>query len=143
MNIRERWRRAKAQRRKINEAINKQLTPEQKLALLRNREPFIVRFLPMIIILLILTVLLVAALAISGLGYGLKYHFGENVWENMMEAGRVEFGSSSGNPHLAVWALVGLAFFLLAIGLYDAFQGDKEETRLKREILGRIKAGRN
>lgn len=140
MNIRERWRRAKERRRKINEAIERGLTAEQKLVLLESRQPAILRNLPILVLMVFGMCALVFVWAIVDIGYGLRYHFGENAWENMVEAGRVEFGSGGGNPHIALWMLAGLAVFFLISSLYDMMREEKTVTKLKREILARLDA---
>ena len=133
--LREGWRRARERETRIDNAINTKLETEHKLALLRNRASPVSEFFPMIVILFIFALLLSSVIGIANINYGLKYHFGENVWENMRGAGKAEFGLNGGNPHLVLWVLFGLGFALFVLMLYRMFRVEKEIARLERRIL--------
>lgn len=78
----------------------------------------------------------VFALAMANIGYALGRHLSENTWENMVEAGKAEFSSGSGNPHFVVWVITGLSLFLFAIMIHGMACENTEETKTQTRNLG-------
>lgn len=127
------------ERRKINEAIERKLTPEQKLAIHRHHIPSL--FHTLIFIGLTISVILLAIIVIFN-HYGLEEAFGENEWGNFSEKGakRAVNETSVGIfPWLGVFVIVA---FLSLWGVQTIIWG-KRDIELKREILARFKAGGN
>jgi len=139
---REKWRQSKAKEQAINEAIEKQLTPELKLAILRSKQDSIIRWYwktKLVLICAVFAVLmLVLVLAFCTMSSGLKQYFGENVWENIIESGSAQLGEL---PNLISIATIAIAAIACAITIYfiAKFSHDaRKETRLKKEVLERL-----
>lgn len=137
MGLRERWRQNRERSKKIDEAIERGLTPEQKLAIHRNHSPSI--FPAVILIVLITLIIALVAFSIST-GYGLREAFGENEWENL-----VDKGLENANVSLNFLGWIPIIFVggLLALFVLSLFVWGRRDTKLKREILARLEAERS
>ena len=132
MNIRDRIRRARERNRKVNEIADRQLTPELKLELIRNRDRARV---PMWIIVLMIVNLLITVVLVGttvDTSAGLKEHFGENVWENIQATGHEKVG---GSLQPALHLLVVMIMAMVILETFYIWRDGKEYARLKREIL--------
>ena len=129
----------KEQRRRINEAIERKLTPEQKLAIHRGHVPSLPQ--AMIFIMLTLTIIVLAVIPIFT-SYGLSEAFGENEWENFIIKG-IERARNETSVGIFPWlGIIVLVVFLGVWGVKTIIWG-KRDIELKREILARLKAEGN
>lgn len=134
--LREGWRKAKEKRRQIDEAIDKQLTPELKLLQLENgRKPMINLFITILGGILVIMIILVTVAGIGGISLTLKNYYGENQWKEMREGNYVYDEMAP-----LFWGLGGFIIFFVVIFGYNGWRYDKKEAQLKREILARLKA---
>lgn len=131
MGLRERWRKHKERERKINEAIDRKLTPEQKLEIHKNskRIDFILTIGTMLLVFGGL-ITLVLVHQNSKIYYVLENHFGENV---MDEAGDHIEGETS---PIIYALLVGGVFLILIFHFRDSIRSGRYERELERQIRG-------
>jgi hypothetical protein len=123
----EKWKENKAKRKRINEAIDRQLTPETKLAIARAKD----HSFPVLAV-VGLMVAIAASVVIVNMGAGFKEYFGENTWENIMKVGYEEAGTSM---RIAVYLVMGLVIFTLVMWCIELWRDGKKIQQLKREIL--------
>lgn len=137
MSIRERWQRAREQGKKIDEAVERGLTPEQKLAINRTQTPSII--FPVFFIILVTVVFALVIISIST-RYALEEAFGENEWDNFSENGW-KHAKSEINIDVFTWFPVLVAVLLIGLYFFEFFVWARRSNKFRREILARLEAG--
>ena len=134
MGLLEQWRQARERGKKIDEAIERGLTPEQKLAIHRNHVPSI--FPSIIFVALITVTIALVALSIST-SYGLRTAFGENEWENFVDKG---LENANVSLNFLGWIPTIFVAGFIALFVILVFVWSWRGAKLEREILARLEA---
>ena len=139
MGLRKRLREAilpqnKEQRKKIDEAIKKSFTPEQRLTIHRSDMPPVAATLLTIVGIIIVSIMFAS---ITFQSYALREAFGDNVWENFDERG-FERAMEETAIGILPWMVIIGTFILLGICGVGFWFWAIRERKLEREVWARI-----
>lgn len=121
--------------RLINDAIERQLSPEAELVLARNKESRnLVWLLATAAIVLVAFFTLSFTSSIAQTDSTLKAYFGENVWR--------EVRKSQDNPSLLHYIFIGVFVAVISVFGISAGRTARRKRELEDEILAHIKGGK-